>query len=130
MATVTPTLTISSSDALVDTLSLSVNKALSISGESQYGKKLTTGSLVTLLSDAAAGGFGSSLVYLKNLSGNTDARASTPSGGIIISLDAVESMEIAAGEFCLIPWKGLQDIKVKHNGAGSAPYVEFAVFEF
>ena len=40
MATVTPTLTISSTDALVDTLSLSVTKALTVTGQSQYGKNL------------------------------------------------------------------------------------------
>ena len=61
MATVTPTLTISSTDALVDTLSLSVTDSLAITGQSQYGKKLTTSGLVTL---AAATDFTNSYVFL------------------------------------------------------------------
>ena len=124
MATVTPTLTISSTDALVDTLSLSVTDSLAITGQSQYGKKLTTGSLVTL---AAAADFTNSYVYLKNLSTSTSDRGTD---GIVVAFAANEEMLIGAGEFAFFPWDTGTDLKIKHNGTGSAPYCEFAIFEF
>mgnify|MGYP001252928362 FL=1 len=125
MATVTPTLTISSTDALVDTLSLSVTKALTVTGQSQYGKKLTTGSLVAL---AEASKFGESMVYLKNLSSDDNVRGSAPK--IVVAFATNEEITIGTGEFALIPWDGGTDLKIKHNGTGSAPYCEFAIFEF
>ena len=125
MATVTPTLTISSTDALVDTLSLSVTKALTVTGQSQYGKKLTIGSLVAL---AEASKFGESMVYLKNLSSDDNVRGSAPK--IVVAFATNEEITIGTGEFALIPWDGGTDLKIKHNGTGSAPYCEFAIFEF
>jgi len=125
MATVTPTLTISSTDALVDTLSLSVTTALTVTGQSQYGKKLTTGSLVTL---AAAADFGESMVYLKNLSDDNNVRGSAPK--IIVAFATNDEIIIGKGEFALIPWDSVADLKIKNNGTGSAPYCEFAIFEF
>ena len=125
MATVTPTLTISSTDALVDTLSLSVTDSLAITGQSQYGKKLTTGSLVTL---AAAADFTNSYVFLKNLSPDDNVRGSAPK--IVVAFASNDEITIGTGEFALIPWDGTADLKIKNDGVGSAPYCEFAIFEF
>ena len=125
MATVTPTLTISSTEALVDTLSLSVTKALTVTGQSQYGKKLTTGSLVAL---AEASKFGESMVYLKNLSPDDNVRGSAPK--IVVAFASNDEITIGTGEFALIPWDGTADLKIKNDGVGSAPYCEFAIFEF
>lgn len=125
MATVTPTLTISSSDALVDTLSLSVTTNLTVTGQSQYGKKLTTGSLVTL---AAAADFGEAMVYLKNLTPDSSDRGSAPK--IIVAFAAADELIIGKGEFALLPWDSVADLKIKNDGTGAAPYCEFAIFEF
>lgn len=128
MATVTPTLTLSSTDALVDTLSLSVSDSLSISGQAQLGKTLLTGSLVTLFT---AADFGHTMVYLKNLSTSTSSRTKTTApDGAVVAFGANEELVLAAGEFAMVPWDGSADLKVKHNGTGSAPYLEFAIFEF
>jgi hypothetical protein len=125
MATVTPTLTISSTDALVDTLSLSVTAALNVTGQSQYGKKLTTGSLVAL---AEASKFGESMVYLKNLTPDSAGRESAPK--IIVAFASADELIIGKDEFALFPWDGTADLKIKNNGTGTAPYCEFAIFEF
>ena len=123
MATVTPTLTISSSDALVDRLALSVTDSLDITGQSQFGKKLTKGALVELFGTS----FGNSMVYLKNLSTSTATRGTD---GIIVSFGSNEELLLGAGEFALIPWDGGAALKIKHNGTGAAPFAEFAIFEF
>ena len=93
--------------------------------EDQYGKKLTTGSLVAL---AEASKFGESMVYLKNLSSDDNVRGSAPK--IVVAFATNEEITIGTGEFALIPWDGGTDLKIKHNGTGSAPYCEFAIFEF
>lgn len=124
MATLTPTLTLASSDALVDTLALSVTDSLNITGQSQLGKKLMTGSLVTVF---AAASFGESMVYLRNLStSGGDKRASEK---IIIAFAAAEEIHIGPGEFALFPWESGADLKAKFSG-GAAPYLEYGIFEF
>lgn len=124
MATVTPTLTITSSDALVDTLSLSVNDSLEITGQSQYGKIQTTGSLVALF---AAASFDVSYVFLKNLSESPISRGQD---GIVVAFGTNEELALGPGEFAFFPWDSGTNLQVKHNGTGSAPFCEFAIFEF
>ena len=105
MATVTPTLTITSSDALVDTLSLSVTTDLTVTAD-----------------------FGESMVFLKNLTPDSSARGSAPK--IIVAFAAADELIIGKGEFALLPWDSVADLKIKHDGTGAAPYCEFAIFEF
>jgi len=124
MATVTPTLTITSSDALVDTLSLSVNDSLAILGQSQYGKKQTTGSLAILF---ANGSFTTSYVFLKNLSPSEISRGQD---GIVVAFGTNEELALGPGEFAFFPWDSGTDLQIKHNGTGAAPFCEFAIFEF
>lgn len=124
MATVTPTLTITSSDALVDTLSLSVNDSLEVLGQSQYGKKQTTGSLAVLF---ASGSFNTSYVFLKNLSPSDISRGTD---GIVVAFGSNEELALGPGEFAFFPWDGGTDLQIKHNGTGVAPFCEFAIFEF
>ena len=131
MATVKPTLSLVSSDAFTDSLSLSLTKSISVGSNSEYGKILVAGSGVSAATFAANADYGQSLVYLKNLS--DAATASTKAAaidGVEIYQGSTKVMELSAGEFALFPWDGAADLKQKHNGNGNAPKLEFAVFEF
>ena len=131
MATVKPTLTLTSTDALTDSLSLSVTKSLTVGTNNIYGKIKTTSSYQNIALDT---GYGASLVYLKNMSTLGTARLKTQAiEGVIVATTASgnpQFMELSAGEFAIFPWNGTDDIQVKHNTNGTAPFLEYAVFEF
>ena len=131
MATVKPTLTLTSTDALTDSLSLSVTKSLTVGTNNIYGKIKSTTAYQTIALDTA---YGASLVYLKNMSTVGTARLKTQAiEGLIVSANDsadIQIMELSAGEFAIFPWNGTDDIQVKHNTNGNAPFLEYAVFEF
>jgi hypothetical protein len=131
MATVKPTLTLTSTDALTDSISLSVTKSLTVgNGNNIYGKIKTTSGYQNIALDTA---YGASLVYLKNLSTSTSSRTKSAAvDSVIVATTASgdpQFMELSAGEFALFPWNGSDDIQVK-KGVGTAPFLEYAVFEF
>ena len=68
------------------------------------------------------------MVYLKNLSPDDNVRGSAPK--IVVAFASNDEITIGTGEFALIPWDGTADLKIKNDGVGSAPYCEFAIFEF
>ena len=116
MATLTPTLTISSADATSDALSFTVTDSLNITqdvvGPSKI--KLTTSDL-----EIGPTTYGKSYVYLKN----TDDT-------IAINIEVTDgnsTMQLAAGEFAFFPWTGAAGI-VAHAASGT-PYLEYAIFE-
>tara|TARA_R110002012_G_C11559380_1_gene603281 strand:+ start:189 stop:545 length:357 start_codon:yes stop_codon:yes gene_type:complete len=118
MATLTPTLTLLSSDALVNPLNLSVTDTLDITGNSGFGKTgLTTGDSSILL----AADYGRSFVYLRNLSVKSSEH-------ITIDFGSGLSMLIHPGEFAVFPWDGSQNIVAA--AAAGTPKLEHAVFEF
>ena len=131
MATVKPTLTLTSTDALTDSLSLSVTKSLTVGTNNIYGKIKSTTAYQTIALDTA---YGASLVYLKNMSTVGTARLKTQAiEGLIVSANDsadIQIMELSAGEFAIFPWNGTDDLQIKHNGNGTAPFLEYAVFEF
>lgn len=132
MATVKPTLTLTSTDALTDSISLSVTKSLTVGdGNNIYGKIKSTTAYQTIALDTK---YGASMVYLKNLSTSTSSRLKTQAiEGVIISANDsadIQIMELSAGEFALFPWNGTDDLQIKHNGNGTAPFLEYAIFEF
>ena len=132
MATVKPTLTLTSTDALTDSIALSVTKSLTTgNGNNLYGKIKSTASYQTVFADTD---YGHSLVYFKNLSTSASSRTKTQAiEGVIISAnDAadIEVMELSAGEFAIFSWNGTDDLQIKHNGNGTAPFLEYAIFEF
>lgn len=131
MATVKPTLTLTSTDALTDSLSLSVTKSLTVGTNNIYGKIKSTTAYQTIAADTV---YGASLVYLKNMSTVGTARLKTQAiEGVIISANDsadIQIMELSAGEFAIFPWNGTDDLQIKHNGNGTAPFLEYAVFEF
>ena len=129
MATLTPTLTLTSTDTTGDALSLSVTDALTL-GANDLRK-----SSIFSPNDVDPGGLkifstaqGKSYIYVKNIHAS-----------LIIYLqaaaDTAESavwMELAAGEFAFFPWAGVADLfaSTGDNGAGIATSgLEVMVFE-
>tara|TARA_R110002012_G_scaffold5790_1_gene26857 strand:+ start:29 stop:382 length:354 start_codon:yes stop_codon:yes gene_type:complete len=116
MATLIPTLTLSSTDATTDLLNFSITDSLNITqdvvGPSKI--KLTTSDL-----EIGPTTYGKSYVYLKN----TD---DTIAINIEIT-DGNSAMQLAAGEFAFFPWTGAAGI-VAFSASGT-PYLEYAIFE-
>jgi len=116
MATLTPTLTLVSTDSTSDELNLSVTDSLTVSQDviSPSKVKLTTSDL-----EIGPTTYGKSYVYLKN----TD---DTIAINIEIT-DGNSTMQLAAGEFAFFPWTGASGI-VAFSASGT-PYLEYAIFE-
>lgn len=123
MATVTPTFSLISNDALVDKLNLSVTDSLAITGQAVYGSAvMASGSDFTL----AAADYTTSFVYVKNMSTNTASRSGTDT--IDVQLAAVNLMTLAPGEFAFLPWHS--DTALNFRSASGTPTLEYAIFEF
>lgn len=116
MATLIPTLTLSSTDATSDTLSFTVTDQLNVTkaviGPSKVA--LSTGDLTLF----AAASYTKAYVYLKN----TDDT-------IVMNFDfgSTLSIALAAGEFAFFPWESSQNLVA--TSASGTPYLEYAIFE-
>ena len=116
MATLTPTLTLTSNDATTDQLSFSVTDSLTISNDivGLSKIKLTTSDL-----EIGPTTYGKSYVFLKN----TD---DTIAINIEIT-DGNSTIQLAAGEFAFFPWESSQNLVA--TSASGTPYLEYAIFE-
>ena len=116
MATLTPTLTLTSTDATTDQLAFSVTDSLNITkaviGPSKVA--LSTSDFVIL----AASTYGKSYVYMKN---TDDTIVMT------IQFGGNTAFFIGPGEFTFFPWSGGGDINA--TSASGTPYLEYAIFE-
>ena len=116
MATLIPTLTLSSTDATSDTLSFTVTDQLSIT------KKVITPSRVTTstgdLTVFASSSYSRSYVYLKNMDDTI---------AMDIDFGSTASFNIRPGEFAFFPWHASQNI-VDAADSGT-PILEYAIFE-
>ena len=129
MATLTPTLTLTSTDVTGDSLNLSVTDTLAL-GANDLRK-----SSIFSPDDVTPGGLkifstaqGKSYIYVKNIHAS-----------LIIYLTAAAAtaenaawMELAAGEFAFFPWAGVVDLfaNTGDNGAGVATAgLEVMIFE-
>lgn len=119
MATLTPTLTLASTDLTSETLNLSVTDSLTISKAVQF-KRIATSTTST--SFAAAADYTKSYVYLKNTSSNSSE---------IITIEKADSgdeyMFLGAGEFAFFPWASSVDLFA--DSASGTPVLEVAIFE-
>ena len=116
MATLTPTLTLTSSDVTSDELSFSVTDSLTKS------KKVVNISRVALstsdLTLFASSSYSRSYVYLKNTDNSI---------AMDIDFGSTASFNLAAGEFAFFPWHGSQNIvAVADSGT---PTLEYALWE-
>ena len=119
MATLTPTLTLASSDMNGDVLNLSVTDSLSILGQVTTKQVVTSSSSVVF---AANGGYTKSYVYLKNLS-------ATVAETILIELASGDNdvINLGAGEFAFFPWSGTHDLRC--DAAQGTPTLEVRIYQ-
>ena len=115
MATLTPTLTLKSSDATSDTLDFSVTDSLSVTGDTVSISRIALStSDLTLLTTS----YGKSYVYFKN----TDS-----SIVMTIQFGGDSTFTLAAGEFAFFPWNGGANIVAL--SASGTPLLEYALWE-
>jgi len=113
MATVIPTLTISSTDSLSDVLSLSVTDTLTTQSPAEFARVSVLHTAPTVLQAASAG---TQYLYVKNI--GTNSRAVD----IRIADDSVFG-SLAAGEFCFVPMK--VDVGIELIALGGTEVVEY-----
>ncbi len=126
MGTLTTKLTLTSTNLTSDTLNMSLNKVLTVAGDTRLFKVVTSTTKAAFL---AAGSYGKSYVYLKNLDTS-----------IIISIgmdteadDTVDNnatdifMTLGPEEFAFFPWAASYDLHV--DAASGTPTLEVGVFE-
>ena len=116
MATLTPTLTLTSTDVSSDELSFTVTDSLNITKAVISPSKvaLSTGDLTLF----AAASYTKSYVYLKN----TDDTI-----GIQVKFASTANLLIGAEEFAFFPWDSGSNIVVA--SVSGTPYLEYAIFE-
>ena len=115
MATLTPTLTLQSSDATSDALDFSVTDSLSVTGDTVSISRIALStSDLTLLTTS----YGKSYVYFKN----TDS-----SIVMTIQFGGDSTFTLAAGEFAFFPWNGGANIVAL--SASGTPLLEYALWE-
>ena len=116
MATLTPTLTLTSTDALSDPLSFTVSDSLTIAQ-----KVIGLSRVVTSTSDLtlfASSTYSRSYVYLKNIDDTI---------AMDIDFGSTASFNIRPGEFAFFPWHGSQNIVVVADSG--TPILEYALWE-
>jgi len=116
MATLTPTLTLVSTDTGSDELNFSVTDTLTISQKVIAPSKIktSTGDLTLF----ASGSYSRSYVYLKNMDDSI---------AMDIDFGSTASFNIRPGEFAFFPWHASQNIVVAADSG--TPYLEYAIFE-
>ena len=115
MATLVPTLTLTSADATSDELSFSVTDSLSVTGDTISVSRIALStSDLTLLTTS----YGKSYVYFKN----TDS-----SIVMTIQFGGDSTFTLAAGEFAFFPWNGGANIVAL--SASGTPLLEYALWE-
>ena len=116
MATLTPTLTLTSTDATSDSLSFTVTDSLAIAQKVVNISRVTTStSDLTLF---ASSSYSRSYVYLKNLDSSI---------AMDIDFGSTASFNLAAGEFAFFPWHASQNIVVAADSG--TPTLEYALWE-
>ena len=116
MATLTPTLTLNSTDVTSDVLNFSVTDSLSIDKKVVNLSRVTTstGDLTLFASSS----YSRSYVYLRNMDGSI---------AMDIDFGSTASFNIKPGEFAFFPWHASQNIVVAADSG--APVLEYALFE-
>ena len=116
MATLTPTLTLTSTDVTTDQLAFSVTDSLNITG-----KVISPSRVVTSTGDLtlfASGSYSRSYVYLKNMDDTI---------AMDVDFGSTASFNISPGEFAFFPWHTSQNVVVAADSG--TPVLEYAIFE-
>ena len=125
MATLTPKLTLSSSDAIADeTLSLSVTDTLTIgapsTGVSKVALAVSGGSDTTLVASSANNKY----VYIKHTGVQADGSTAT-SNEVVVDFGTTDSIRLNTGEFAFFPAKASTAITAISNSTQTI-IVEYA----
>jgi hypothetical protein len=116
MATLIPTLTLSSADATTDLINFSVVDNLTITGKViGLSRVVTSTGDLTLL---ASSSYSRSYVYLKNIDDSI---------AMDVDFGSTASFNIRPGEFAFFPWHASQNIVVAADSG--TPILEYAIFE-
>ena len=116
MATLTPTLTLTSADATSDVLSFSVTDTLSIAQKVvNISRVITSTSDLTLF---AASSYSRSYVYLRNMDDTI---------AMDVDFGSTASFNIRPGEYAFFPWHASQNIVVAADSG--TPILEYALWE-
>ena len=116
MATLTPTLTLASTDVASDEINFTVTDTLTISN-----KVIAPSRVITSTGDLtlfASGSYSRSYVYLKNMDDTI---------AMDVDFGSTASFNIRPGEFAFFPWHASQNIVVAADSG--TPYLEYAIFE-
>ena len=116
MATLTPTLTLTSTDVTTDQLAFSVTDSLNITG-----KVISPSRVVTSTGDLtlfASSSYSRSYVYLKNMDDTI---------AMDVDFGSTASFNIRPGEFAFFPWHASQNVVVAADSG--TPVLEYAIFE-
>ena len=124
MATITKTLTITSSDVLTDSLNISLTKDVTVAGNVRL-QQITTSNSATAI-DALTDDVGRSIVYMKNLDSTIDIKIFTDADNGNDADADEEILDIKPGEFALFPWAGIQALYVQSDSG--TPVLEFGLF--
>ena len=116
MATLTPTLTLTSTDATTDQLSFSVTDSLTIAQKviAPSRVKTSTGDLTLFASSS----YSRSYVYLKNMDDTI---------AMDVDFGSTAAFNIKPGEFAFFPWHASQNIVVAADSG--TPVLEYAIYE-
>jgi len=116
MATITPTLTLTSVDATTDQLSFSVTDSLTIAQKviAPSRVKTSTGDLTLFASSS----YSRSYVYLKNMDDTI---------AMDVDFGSTAAFNIKPGEFAFFPWHASQNIVVAADSG--TPVLEYAIYE-
>jgi len=117
--TLTPTLTLSSTDLFSDTLSLSNTDSLSITGDREINRtKMAASQADTIIYAHAT--YTRAMVYLKNVDSTT---------AILVDIGTQIAMQIEPGEFAFFPWESAAEVRAKAED-DNTPILEHGIFEF
>jgi hypothetical protein len=126
MATLTPTLTLASTDVTSDTLSFSVTDSLTvvapIVGISKITAEASTGSVVALVPSGSANQY----VYISHTGFQGDGTTAT-TNQLSVLFTSTEGLRIAAGEFAFFPSKSSVVVNVQSSGSHTI-LLEYAYF--
>ena len=116
MATLTATLTLTSTDATTDQLAFSVTDSLSITQKVIAPSRVatSTGDLTLF----ASGSYSRSYVYLKNMDDTI---------AMDVDFGSTASFNIRPGEYAFFPWHASQNIVVAADSG--TPILEYALWE-
>ncbi len=124
MATITKTLTITSSNVLTDSLNISLTKDVTVDGDVKL-KQITTSATATEIL-GLEDGVGRGILYLKNLDTTIDIK-------IFLDADAgndedagEEIMDLKPGEFALLPFSGVKNLVA--DADSGTPVLEYGFF--